>query len=134
MERALALIASEKLTIAVAHASKGKTVSLPRSFNQFSGKESRRQTGFSDSTWGKATRAYAKTARTLAKDKFDAIIQAAQPFVNPKPNRVHKTTTDTVEVIEIDDNDERACLHSDDDDDDDCKLFYYYVTSLITII
>ena len=108
------LIASGALTIAIAHAGRGKTVMLPRTFNHFSGKESIRQTGFNDSTWGKATRSYTKSARALTKAKFGAIVEEAQPFV--KMTRVHKATTEADEVIEIENDDEWACPPSDDDD------------------
>jgi hypothetical protein len=124
VERALTLIATRTLTIEVAHASKGKTVTLPRIVNHYTGKESKRQTGFNDTAWGKATRSYTTSASTLTKVKFECVIQEAQPFVNPKPTRRNKMTA-TVEVIEINDDDERACLVDiDDDDNDDCKFLY----------
>ena len=65
----------------MARASKGKNIPLPRTVNLSSGKESMRQTGFSDVAWGKATRGYATSARSLANVKFDAIIQAAKEFL-----------------------------------------------------
>jgi hypothetical protein len=108
------------LTIAIAQASKGKTVTLPRTLNYFTGKESMRQTGFNDAAWGKATRAYTKSACSLTKVKLDEIIQGAQPFAILKSNRAHGKTTESMEIIEIDDEDERACLVdiSDSDEDD----------------
>jgi hypothetical protein len=126
VERALTLIATETLTISMARASKGKAVTLPWTLNISTGKESARQTGFSDATWGKVTCSYAKSASSFTNTKFDAIVQDARPFVNPKSTR---SKTEAKEVIEIDDDDdERGNLvdnsdNDNDDDDEDCKLF-----------
>ena len=68
-------LATGTLTIEMAHASKGKTIPLPRTVNRSTGKESMRQTGFSDIAWGKATRSYAISAQSLANTKFDAIVK-----------------------------------------------------------
>ena len=102
-------------------ASKGKTVTLPRTLNLSTGKESMRQTGFSDTAWGKATRGYATSARSLTNIKFDAIIQEAQEFV--KPIRTRNRITDATEIIEIDDDDEQTCLvdNSESESDVECK-------------
>lgn len=82
-----------------------------------------RQTGFNDTTWGKTTRSYVKSARSLSNAKFNAIIQAAQPFVILKPDRVRNKATDAMEVISIDDSeDERAHLVYNSDDNE-CKSF-----------
>ena len=120
MERALVLIASRVLTIDVARAGNA----LPRTFNHFSGRESKLQTGFNASSWGKATRSYTKSASGLKINKFNAIITEAQQFI--KPSRIHNKATAS-EVIEIDDDDERALPPSDDDN---CKLYYIFVTLL----
>jgi hypothetical protein len=130
VERALTLIATGTLTIEVARASKGKTVILPRTLNYFTGKESHRQLGFNDAAWGKATRSYTTSASALMNVKFDDIVQAAQRFVNLKSTRARSKTTD-IEVIEIKDTDERACLVDFDGDDDDCKSFYPFATPLL---
>jgi hypothetical protein len=61
----------------MARTSKGKAVTLPHTLNLSTGRESMRQTGFSDAAWGKATRAYAMSAWLLVNNKFDAIIQDA---------------------------------------------------------
>lgn len=111
MERALTLVATGTLTVEMAHASKGKTIPLPRTVNLSSGKESMRQTGFSDVSWGKVTRSYAVSARSLADDKFDTIIQDAKAFLKPIRSR---NKTDNMEVINID----------DDDDDERANLVY----------
>ena len=133
MERALKLIASGTLTIAVARTMKGKKIALPSTFNDSSGKESNWHTSFTDAAWGKATRNYAKSAGKLTKVKFDGIVQAAQPPTDAKSNRArNKTTRDT--EVEIESNDERACLvevSDNDDGDGDCKSFYPLETSLI---
>jgi hypothetical protein len=102
----------------MAHSSKGKNISLPRTVNLSSGKESMRQTGFSDISWGRASRAYATSARLLADLKFDAIIQNAKAYL--KPIRSRNRTTDEAEVINIDDDDddERAHLVDSDKDSD----------------
>lgn len=104
MERALTLVATGTLTIEMARGSTGKSISLPRTINLSTGKESMRQTGFSDVTWGKATRLYAKSARSLAIVKFDAIIQDAKEFL--KPIRARNKTTEAREIINIDDDDD----------------------------
>ena len=85
--------------------------------------------GFNDAAWGKAN---TTLASMLTKVKFDDIIQEAQPFINPKSTHAHNKMTGTVEVIEITDDDEQACLVDIDDDDNDynCKLFYPFVTPL----
>jgi hypothetical protein len=100
----------------MARAARGKTITLPKTLNRSTGKDSRRQTGFSDISWGEASRNYAKSARTLTKAKFDVIVKEAQEFV--KPIRARNRTTDA-EVIDVDHVDERACLV--DNSDSDCK-------------
>jgi hypothetical protein len=103
------------------NAAKGKAVNLPETMNLATAKESMRQTGFSDIAWGKATRNYAKSARTLTNAKFDILIKEAKGFV--KPIRGRKTTQAT-EVIDVDEDDERAFLvDNSDDESDECKLF-----------
>ena len=108
----------------MACASKGKAVTLPRTLNLTTGKESMCQTGFSNAIWGKVTCSYAKSASSFTNTKFGVIVQDAWPFVNPKSTR---SKTEAKEVIEIDDDDnnEQGNLvdNSDDDDDEDCKLF-----------
>jgi len=117
VERALTLVATGTLTIDMVRAAKGKTVSLPKTFNLSTGKESMRQTGFSDVAWGKVTRGYAKSARGLKKVKFDAVVEEAQEFV--KPTRGRGKSTQLTEVIDVDEDDERACLVDNSDDEID---------------
>jgi hypothetical protein len=96
----------------MAQASKGRSITIPRTLNHSTGKESMRQTGFSDAAWGNATRGYATFARSLSKIKFDVIIQEAREFV--KPIRRGNRITDTTDIgINIDD--ERACLVDNSD-------------------
>jgi hypothetical protein len=114
VERALTLVATGTLTIAMAQAARGKTVTLPRTLNLSTGKESMRQTGFSDTAWGKASRSYAKSARAFSKAKFDAVIEEARVFV--KPTCAHNRTTDATEIIDVDE-DERGCLVDNSDSD-----------------
>jgi hypothetical protein len=118
VERALTLVATGTLTIAIVRASKGKSIPLPRTVNLSTGKESMRQTGFSDVAWGKATRGYAISARSLVNAKFHAIIQDAKEFI--KPLRSRNKTTDATEIIDIDDDDddERAHLVDNSDESD----------------
>jgi len=75
------------------------------------------QTGFNDAAWGKATCSYATSACSLMKVKFLDIINGAIPFINSKSC---KKTSEPMEVIEIKDDDECACLAMSDDDD--CKF------------
>jgi hypothetical protein len=130
VERALNLVSSGTLTVAMAHGSKGKAVSLPRTLNPSTGKESMRQTGFSDAAWGKVTRGYAHSISALSKAKYDAIVKAAQPFT--KPTRSHNRGGPT-EVIDVDVDNERACL-VDNSDSDSCNVFNFLFTDLTNII
>ena len=116
MERALTLVATGTLTVEMAHASKGKNIPLPRTVNLSSAKESMHQTGFSDVAWGKATCGYATSARSLANVKFDAIIQAAKEFL--KPIRSCNKTTEAMEIINIDDDDDNERAHLVDNSDE----------------
>jgi len=100
----------------MAHASKGKVVTLPRTVNPSTGKESMRQTGFSDAAWGKATRGYATSIRSFPNTKFDAIVTAAQVLMKPA-TRAQNRTSDPTEVIDVDADDERACLVASDNSD-----------------
>jgi hypothetical protein len=115
------LVATGMLMIKMAHAAKGKTVTLPRTVNLSSSKESMRQTGFSDAAWGNASRSYTTSACSLAKVKFDVIVKEAQEFV--KPTRARNRTTDATETINVDEDDERACLLDNSDSESECKSF-----------
>lgn len=130
MERGFTLIANGMLTIASARGTKG--VALPRTFNHATGKGSMRQTGFNDTTWGKATRSYAKLARSLPKSKFDNIIQGAQPYIKYKSNRSRSKTAKATGAVKADEDDERA--HLPISDDDECKLAYFLVISGLLIL
>jgi len=103
-------------------------VVLPQTLNHSTGKESMRQTGFSDTAWGKATCRYAKSARALANVKFEAIVKDAQEFMKP----IHVRNTDTeVIVIDNDDDDERACLFDNSGSETECMWFSSFMTSLM---
>ena len=116
MERALTLVATGTLTIEMVRSSKGKMIPLPQTINQSTGKESTCQTGFSDVAWGKATRSYATSARSLAIVKFDAIIQDAKEFL--KPTRSRNKSTEALDIINIDEeDDERAHLVDNNSDE-----------------
>jgi hypothetical protein len=108
------LVATGTLTIEMVRAARGKTVNLPKTMNFSTGKESMRQTGFSDASWGKVTRNFAKSARSLSTAKFDIIIKEAEVFM--RPVRGCKTK---VEIIDVDEDDERACLVDNSDDEID---------------
>ena len=108
------------LTVTMVHAAKDKMVSLPKTFNLSTGKESMCQTSFSDVAWGKATRSFAKSACALTKVKFDGIVQLAQEFM--KPNRGRGKSSQAPEVIRIDSDDERGCLvDRSDSEGEQCK-------------
>jgi hypothetical protein len=117
----------------MARASKGKTVTLPRTLNHSTGKESMRQTGFSDTAWGKATRGYAKSARALVNTKFEVIVKDAQEFMKP----IRARNKDSTEVINIDDDDdnERACLvdNSGSDTEVEC-MSTSFSSSMISLL
>lgn len=106
----------------MARASKGKAVTLPRTINLSTGKESMRQTGFSDASWGKATRGYATSIRSLSNKKFDNIVKEAQAFI--KPTRAKTIPT---EVIDVDVDSERACLIDNSDSDDNCNVLHLFI-------
>jgi hypothetical protein len=89
----------------MAQAARGKTITLPRTLNLSTGKESTRQTGFSDAAWGQVTRSYAKSAHALPRAKFNAIVESAQVYA--KPIRRNRSATET---IVVDQDDERACF------------------------
>jgi hypothetical protein len=81
VERALKLVSTGTLTIAVVQAAKGsRSISLPKMMNYSTGKTSTRQTGFNDVTWGTSTRAYAKAIRNLPDHKFEAVITSSLEF------------------------------------------------------
>ena len=135
MERALTLIAAGTLTVVMAHASKGKAVTLLQTLNLSTGKESMWQTSFSDAIWGKATCSYATSASPFTNTKFGAIVQDAWSFMNPKSTH---SKTDTKDVIEInDDNDDEwgnlVDNSNDNDNNENCKLFlpFHDLTKLI---
>lgn len=130
MERALTLVATGTLTVAMVRSSKGKAVTLPRALNLSTGKESMRQTGFSDASWGKATRGYATSIQSLTNIKFDAIVTAAQAFA--KPTRAHIRASDATEVIDVDADNERACLIDNSDLDSDCNVLKIILFTSIT--
>ncbi|KAF8222298.1 hypothetical protein L208DRAFT_1323430 [Tricholoma matsutake] len=133
VERGLTLIATGTLTVTMARASKGKMVTLPWTLNLSSGKDSMRQTGFSEMAWGKATCCYATSACSLANTKFDAIIREAREFM--KPIRSRGKTTEPTEVINIDDcDDERACLVNNSGSDEECKSSLFSSMTSLTII
>jgi hypothetical protein len=111
----------------MAHRSKGKAVSLPWTLNLSTGKESTRQTGFSDASWGKATCGYATSICSLTNVKFDAIVTAAQEFA--KPARAHNRNSDLTEVIDVDVDNERACLVDNSDSDSDCNVLNSFYSS-----
>ncbi|KAH9023765.1 hypothetical protein EDB85DRAFT_1894623 [Lactarius pseudohatsudake] len=120
VERALTLIETGTVTTKTPRAARGKTLTLPKTLNYATGKDSTRQTGFSDATWGKATRNYTKSARSLAKAKFDVIIKEAQVFMKPTRTRTKMAKAGSSgEVIDVDDYDIRACLVANSDSD--CK-------------
>ena len=133
MERALTLVATGTLTTSLIRASKGKTLPLPRTINLSSGKKSTRQTGFNDTAWGKETRGYTISARSLSAVKFDTIIQDAQKFMRLGRSRGNATTTTEPTVIDNGYN-ERANLADDPSDgsvDDDtcymsCMCHFFY--------
>ncbi|KAF8799192.1 hypothetical protein BYT27DRAFT_7318611, partial [Phlegmacium glaucopus] len=122
VERALTLVATGTLTVAMVRASKGKTLTLPRNLNLSSGKESTCQTSFSDAAWGNATCGYAISAHSLTNIKFDAIIQEAQEFM--KPTRTRNKTTEATDVIDVDEDDERALLIDNSDSDIECESVF----------
>ena len=105
----LTLVATGTLTIAMAHAAKGNMVTLPRTINYSTGKNSMHQTGFSDATWGDISCSYTQSACGLGDKKFSSIIDDAQVFM--KRTCAHNMTTDGTEANNLEE-DEWACLSS----------------------
>ena len=115
MERALSLISTGTLTIAMVRAAKGKKLTLPRILNLSTGKGSTRRTEFSDKAWGKETRGFAKLARGLTKAKYDIILEEALEVAHQCLKG--DFTTSASAVTGTGDDDECACLVSDADSD-----------------
>jgi hypothetical protein len=110
VERALKLVSTGTLTIAVVQAAKGsRSISLPKMMNYSTGKTSTRQTGFNDVTWGTSTRAYAKAIRNLQDHKFEAIITSSLEFSKKNRRAGDERLSDGVAEDELD-LDERAQL------------------------
>jgi hypothetical protein len=105
VERALTLVSTGTLTIEMARVARGKTVPLPRTLNFSTGRESTRQTGFSDAAWGVTTRNYTKSAHALPRAKFEAIVKAAQVYMKPGRRNLSSGATESVA-----DMDKRACF------------------------
>jgi hypothetical protein len=101
VERALTLVATGTLTIEM---TRGKRLTLPRTFNLATGRK--RSTGFSDSTWGKASRRHARSASELSKEEFDAIVDDARDYALAD-------NTDAMEITyELLDSDEECSTES----------------------
>jgi hypothetical protein len=128
VEQALRLVTFGTLTIDMVHAAKDKTVNLPKTMNLTTRKESMRKTGFSDVAWGKATRNYAKSLCSLSTAKFHVIIKEAKEFIKLIYGR---KTTQAMEIIDVDEDDEQACLvDNSGDESDQCKLFEFPLLNL----
>ncbi|KAH9027217.1 hypothetical protein EDB85DRAFT_1893035 [Lactarius pseudohatsudake] len=120
VERALTLIETGIVTTKTPRVARGKTLTLPKTLNYSTGKDSTRQMGFSDAIWGKATRNYTKSARSLTKAKFDVIIKEARVFMKPTWTQTKMAKAGSSrEVIDVDDYDIRVCLVANSNSD--CK-------------
>jgi hypothetical protein len=122
VERALKLVSTGTLTIAVVQAAKGsRGISLPKMMNHSTGKTSTRQTGFNDVTWGTSTRAYAKAIRKLQDHKFEAIITSSLEF----SKKSHHTSDERLNNAIVEDKldlDERAQLvNISDSESEECE-------------
>ena len=84
------------------------------------------QTGFSDIAWGKATHSYTTSICSLTIKKFEAIVTGAQAFA--KPTHTHGRTSDPTEVIDVDVDNEQACLvdNSDSEPESDSDHNVHY--------
>jgi hypothetical protein len=106
-------------------AAKGKAITLPKTMNYFTGKNTKNVTGFNDGMWGERTRSYLKSVDKNLKDdaKFNAVIRGAMEFAK-STRRVEDTTSGSRDNEDEDEDDERAQLvdrsdsGSDDDDDE----------------
>ena len=79
------------------------------------------QTSFSDAIWGKATHSYAKSASSFTNTQFGAIVQDAQPFMNPKSTHSKTEAKEVIEINNNNDNEQGNLVDNDDDEDDDDK-------------
>jgi hypothetical protein len=129
VERALTLVATGTLTIPLVRASKNKTIPLPRTINLSSGKESMRQTGFSENAWGEDTRSYIKSTSLLKTAKFNTIIREAREFMKPVRSRGSLSAT-TEPIVVDDDTNERANIVDLCGSDSDCMLPPFFFTEL----
>ena len=115
MERALSLILTGTLTVVMAHAAKGKKLTLPRILNLSTGKGLTWHTEFSDKAWGKETQGFAKLACGLTKAKYDIILEEALEAA--RQSLKGDFTTSASAVTGTGDDDEHACLVLDTDSD-----------------
>src|SRR5882757_9074220 len=103
VERALKLVSTGTLTIAVVQAAKGsRSISLPKMMNYSTSKTSTRQTGFNDVTWGTPTCAYAKAIRNLPDHKFEAVITSSLEFSKKSHHASDERLNDGVVEDELD--------------------------------
>jgi hypothetical protein len=113
-------VATGTLTIAMACAVKVKMVTLPRTMNYSTGKNSMHQMGFSDTAWGSTSCSYTLSASGLSEKKFKSVVDLAQTFV--KWTCACNRTTDSTEVNNLKE-DERACLIAySSESGSDCEL------------
>ena len=108
-------------------AAKGKTVSLLKTFNLSTSKESMCQTGFSNIAWGKATCGHAKSTHALTKVKFNTIVEEALEFV--KPTCGHGKSTQLTKVINVNKDGERVCVINNSDSEPECKSAFPSVSA-----
>ena len=131
-------------------AAKGKAVTLPKTMNYSTGKNSKNMTGFNDGMWGGRMRSYITSINKNLKEdcKFDAVISSAMEFA--RSSHCIKDSTSAPQDNE-DKEDERAQLvdrsdtesdeegdgGGDRDDgydnlDDECKRFCSLLRLMLT--
>jgi hypothetical protein len=117
VERALTLVANGVITVAIHKAAKleNKLVTIPRSKNESSGKESLYKAEFSDACWGNATNIYAGYASKMSASKVNAILNQAKEFVKPIS---YRKATQASDPMKVDEDEDRTMVDNTDTESD----------------
>lgn len=112
MERALRLVATGVITVAMHKAAKlkGKPVTILKTLNETTGRESSSKSDFSEAHWGKATKAYANSAANLSPAKINMILEEAKEFAKPICRRGSRAE----DPIDVDGDDGRIMVDNSD--------------------
>lgn len=124
-ERALTLVQTGVISMHSIAIANGKCPTLPKTVNTTTGKESTISVAFNDDGWGKATRAFTKSAARVLQSvhQFEKIERSAKEFSKTNPRVLESSAGDAPEDMLEDDDDERANLvnngSGDEEDQED---------------